>query len=71
MADDPMFRVMQAMGGGPTMMNALTQPRITDKTIEAAKPVLQASQLEVLRQLQAEQQTQLDGLRAMGGPFRP
>lgn len=71
MANNPMFRVMQGTGVGPSMMGSLNQARITDKTIEAATPVLAESQVEVLRQIQAEQQTQRDAMSSMGGPFRP
>lgn len=64
---DPMFRVMQGVGGGPAMLAVLSQPQITDRTIEVAKTVLEPAQVNVLHQMQADQKAQLDAFRAMRG----
>lgn len=55
--------------GGNSALSGINQPQITDHTLAAAQGVLSAPQIEVLRQLQAEQQKQRDmmqSLRAQG-----
>ncbi len=62
-----MMGFVQGMGATNPMMAALTQPRITDQTIASAQGVLGASQIEVLKQLQTEQQNQANSMQSLRG----
>jgi len=61
----------QGFAGSNPMLAAMTQRPITDDTIESAKNVLSAPQIEVLRQLQAEQQNQANTMQNLRGAFGP
>jgi hypothetical protein len=59
--------IMQTFGGGNAMTASLTQRPITDATVDAAKGVLSAPQVDALRQLQTEQQSQAGAMQNMRG----
>ena len=50
---------------GNSALGAMNQPQITDRTLAAAQGVLSAPQIEVFRQLQAEQQKQRDTMESL------
>lgn len=66
-----MASLMQSFGSANPMLAALTQPRITDQTIESAQGVLNPAQIEVLKQIQTEQQNQAASMQSLRGnmPF--
>lgn len=70
-AGGAMASFVQGMGAANPMLAAMTQPRITDQTIAAAQGVLGASQIEVLKQLQAEQQSQAATMQSLRGGVPP
>ncbi|OHE82774.1 MAG: hypothetical protein A3G75_06345 [Verrucomicrobia bacterium RIFCSPLOWO2_12_FULL_64_8] len=61
--DDRRAGVFMAFGGGPVSLMG-GQPPITDETVARAQTVLSPSQVEALKQLQAEQQSQASMFRA-------
>lgn len=61
----PMMGFVQGIAGNNPMFSAMSQPQITEQTIAAAQSVLNSSQIEVLKQLQAEQQAQKAAMQAM------
>ena len=64
-ASGAMAGFVQGFAGASPMLAALTQRPMTDATITAAQAVLDDSQLEALRQIRAEQQTQTNLLQSM------
>jgi hypothetical protein len=58
---------MQTFAGGNALTASLTQRPITDATVDAAKGVLTAPQVDALRQLQTEQQSQAGAMQNVRG----
>jgi hypothetical protein len=60
-----MMGLAEGFSGTNPLISAMTQRPISDETIAAAQSVLTPAQVEVLRQLQAEQKTQASTLMSM------
>lgn len=66
--------MMQSLGGSSPMVTALVQRPLSDDAIARAQGILDPAQVEVLRQIQAEQQEQANmirSLRANAGSIAP
>lgn len=59
--------VQSFAGAAAPILGAMSGPAITNETIARASTVLSPAQTEVLRQLQAEQQSQTSAMQAMRG----
>lgn len=59
---------MQSMAGANPMLAAMLEPRISEATITAAEKVLTPSQVEVLREIQAEQAERVNAFEATRDP---
>jgi hypothetical protein len=69
-----MGNLVQSLGGSSPMVTALVQRPISDDTIARAQGILEPAQVDVLRQIQAEQQAQanmIQSLRANAGSAAP
>jgi len=60
-----MSSVMQSLGGSNPMVTALVQRPLSDDAIARAQGLLEPAQVEVLRQIQAEQQEQANMIRSI------
>lgn len=71
-AGGAMAGFVQSFAGASPIAGAISQRPVTDATIDGARGVLSAPQLEALQQLQVEQQSQMNAMQnlrgAIGGP---